>query len=261
MSMKCDLPFELLSAYLDGELSEQERARVEMHLKDCAACREHLSTLQRIDEEVRDGLFEEPSREFTFGLKRRVVDKIKPAPRRSLFRFAPIFAPVAAAILILVVLIDISPSRRIVSMTDRIAYQKIAARQQIQVSMPKPEITQAPAPAAAKRMAKAAEKMEPIEEFEESPAAGAVAETRDEMADIDAAVMVAPSRAQVVRAIIDTTGTIIKVATGKTLIPEKDTILEKELAGQQLSPPTIEGKRKQVYFELATHEEEDEAEQ
>ena len=146
-------------------------------------------------------------------------------------------------------------------MTDRIAYQQVATRQQVQVSLPEAEITQAPAPVTAKRMAKAVEEMTPIKESKEIPTAGSVAEIRDERVDIDEAVMVAPGRGQVVRAIIDTTGTIIKVATGNTLIPEKDTVLEKELAGQQLSPPTIEGKKKQVYFELATHEEEDEAEQ
>ena len=135
--MNCELPIELLSAYLDGELSEQEKTRVEEHLKDCTACRAQLTTLQEIDEGIRDGLYEEPSREFSFGLRRRVMDKIKPAPRRSLFRFAPIFAPVAAAILILVVLIEISPSKRVVSITDRIAYQQVAARQQIQVSLPR----------------------------------------------------------------------------------------------------------------------------
>jgi len=257
--MNCDLPIESLSAYLDGELSEQEKARVEEHLKDCKACREQLLALQKIDEGIRDDLLEEPSREFTFGLRRRVMDKIKPAPRRSLFSFAPIFAPVAAAILILVVLIEISPSKRIVSITDRIAYQQIAARQQVQVSLPEAEITPAPAPVTAKRMARVTQKLTPTEESEEIPTAGGVAETRDVQVAFDEAFMVAPGRAQVVRAIIATTGTIIKVATGSTLIPEKDTLLEKELAGQQFSPPTIEGKKKQVYVELATHEENDES--
>ncbi len=260
--MKCDLPIELLSGYLDGELNEQDRAKVETHLKDCKACKQQLIALEKIDREVRDVVYEEPSPEFNFGLKHRVMDRIRPTPRRSLFRFAPIFAPVAAAILILVVLIEISPSKRIVGMTDQIAYKKIAIRQQVQISIPEPEITPAPpAPMTVKRMAKAVEEMAPSAEFEEAPAAGGIAETRDEMADIDEAVVATQARAQVVRAIIDTTGTIIKVATGNTLIPEKDTVLEKELAGQQLAPPTIEGKKKQVYFELATTEERDAEEQ
>ncbi|UCD06012.1 MAG: zf-HC2 domain-containing protein [candidate division WOR-3 bacterium] len=259
--MKCDLPIELLSGYLDGELNEQDRAKVETHLKDCKACKQQLMALEKINRDVRDGVYEEPTPEFNFGLKRRVMDRIRPAPRRSLFRFAPIFAPVAAAILILVVFIDISPSKRIVGMTDQIAYKKVATRQQVQISIPEPEITQAPAPVTATRMAKAAQEMAPSAEFKEAPAAGGIAETRDEMADIDEAVVATHARAQVVRAIIDTTGTIIKVATGNTLIPEKDTVLEKELAGQQLAPPTIEGKKKQVYFELATTEEGDEKEQ
>ncbi len=38
---------DLLSAYLDGELSSQERARVEKHLARCAACAQNLYTLRQ----------------------------------------------------------------------------------------------------------------------------------------------------------------------------------------------------------------------
>jgi hypothetical protein len=246
--MNCDLPIELLSGYLDGELSEQEKTTVEAHLEICPKCREVLSALRTIDENVKEGIFEEPSPNFLFGLNRRVMDKVRAAPRRSLFRFAPVFAPVAAAILIFVVLIEISPSRKIISVDDRVAYQEVAARQEVQMSIPEPELIPAPpAPAAAKRMAKATEDKTLLTKIEQTPQAG-LAETRD----IDESAVMAPAREQVVRAIIDSTGTIIKVATGNTLTPEKDTILERELAGQQLSPPTIEGKKKQVYFDFAT---------
>jgi uncharacterized membrane protein YgcG len=40
------LPDELLSAYLDGEVTAQERARVASHLATCASCRESLQSLR-----------------------------------------------------------------------------------------------------------------------------------------------------------------------------------------------------------------------
>jgi len=39
---------ELLSAYYDGELSDERRAEVEVHLQSCATCRERLAELQAL---------------------------------------------------------------------------------------------------------------------------------------------------------------------------------------------------------------------
>ena len=38
----------LLSGYLDGELTQQDRQRVDVHLDDCASCRQAFEQLQRI---------------------------------------------------------------------------------------------------------------------------------------------------------------------------------------------------------------------
>lgn len=260
--MKCDLPIELLNAYLDGELDEQEKARVEIHLKTCAACRKELSALQRVDTRIKQEVFEEPSREFVFTMKRRIMEKIKPAPRRTLIRFAPIFAPVAAAILVLVVLVEISPSRKIVGVNDRIAYQQVAVRHEVKISIPETSIRTAPTALKVKGTAKVAEEEALDAKYEETPApAAGLATTSEETRDIDESLIAIPARAQVVRAIIDTTGTIVKVATGRNLVPEQDTALENELTGQQVAPPIIEGRKKQLYFELAPTEEKEETEQ
>jgi hypothetical protein len=243
--MKCDLPIELLSGYLDGELDEQQKTRVEAHLKTCPACQEELEALKLIDQRVRDRVFEEPSREFEFTLNRRIMDKIRVAPRLSLFRLTPIFAPVAAGLLILVILINISPSRKNAGINDRVIYQEPKPYQVLPVSIPEPRVTQVTT-----RMKRAAP-----DDKEKTVATGAkririteAAEARD----MDEIETVAQIREQVVRAIIDTNGTIIKVATGNTLIPEKDTMLENQLSGQQLAPPMIAGRKKQVYVEVAT---------
>jgi len=45
--MECDL--DKLSAYLDGELSERESARLEAHLADCGRCRAELDALRKLD--------------------------------------------------------------------------------------------------------------------------------------------------------------------------------------------------------------------
>ncbi len=45
---ECDYARELLSAYRDGELDASERASVEDHLNDCAACREELESVESV---------------------------------------------------------------------------------------------------------------------------------------------------------------------------------------------------------------------
>ena len=47
---------EQLSAYLDGELSEQERQQVEAHLKTCPSCRADYEQLRRVAELASEGL-------------------------------------------------------------------------------------------------------------------------------------------------------------------------------------------------------------
>lgn len=248
--MKCELPFELLNAYLDGELDAKQRAYVEAHLKSCPICQEELESLQRIDDGVKTRVFQEPSPEFSFGLNRRIMDKIRIAPRLSIFRFTPIFVPIAAACLLLIVLTNISPSQKIIGMADRMPYEELTPRQALPVSMPKLDI--AAAPASQKSMPRAAAGQTTPAELEEAPSTEAISRY-----DTDELKAIIAPREQVVRAIIDTSGTIIKVATGNTLVGEKDTMLEKELSGQQLSPLMIAGKKKQIYVDVAATEQKD----
>ncbi len=49
---------ELLGAFLDGELRDGERRRVEAHLRDCAPCRDDLDALRKLASIARD--FERP---------------------------------------------------------------------------------------------------------------------------------------------------------------------------------------------------------
>lgn len=65
---KCDFPGELLSAYLDDEVSESESMRVERHLRDCAHCRCHLEELRL----TSDLLSESPSRPAPTSFRRQL---------------------------------------------------------------------------------------------------------------------------------------------------------------------------------------------
>ena len=48
--MNCDKTLELLSAELDGRLSEAEHAELQAHLDECADCRRVYGTLRDVDE-------------------------------------------------------------------------------------------------------------------------------------------------------------------------------------------------------------------
>jgi predicted anti-sigma-YlaC factor YlaD len=47
-NMKCSQIHILLSNYLDGSVTKQERNFIEQHLKTCAECRRELETLQKL---------------------------------------------------------------------------------------------------------------------------------------------------------------------------------------------------------------------
>lgn len=52
--MKCDNYMEeLISAWLDGELEQEQAETVERHLGECADCREHMEILKELREELR----------------------------------------------------------------------------------------------------------------------------------------------------------------------------------------------------------------
>lgn len=57
----CHETEEMLSAYLDGELTQQRRQQVELHVDACSDCRDTLDELKR----VREGIAGLPSPEPT----------------------------------------------------------------------------------------------------------------------------------------------------------------------------------------------------
>ncbi|MGI9952060.1 zf-HC2 domain-containing protein [Moorellaceae bacterium AZ2] len=56
--MKCRQAKKILSPYIDGELSEAERAALEEHLGSCEACRSEVEALKNISEDLK-GIYQE----------------------------------------------------------------------------------------------------------------------------------------------------------------------------------------------------------
>jgi hypothetical protein len=90
---------EQLSAYLDGELPEAERAVVEAHVRDCVPCSQWLSELQGVDECAQEMEVEAPEGYFdTFPTRVRARLAERRRPRLPVWTWAA-----AAAVLLAVV--------------------------------------------------------------------------------------------------------------------------------------------------------------
>ncbi len=59
--MSCDEFKPMLTGYVDGELSAEQRAALERHLAGCKACKRDLASLSRLKEELAMIRFREPS--------------------------------------------------------------------------------------------------------------------------------------------------------------------------------------------------------
>ncbi|MEW6660106.1 MAG: zf-HC2 domain-containing protein [Thermodesulfobacteriota bacterium] len=76
MKMAGDGVRERLSAWLDGELTPEERGEVAAHLEGCEECRRELALLQRLDAAL--GSLEAPA---PAGLSARVLERLQPRRR------------------------------------------------------------------------------------------------------------------------------------------------------------------------------------
>ena len=91
---------DLLSSYLDGDLTPEQRAEVDAHLAECEACREELELLQL----TLDALHDLPELEAPAGFADAVMDRVeaeeeaaKVVPITRARRRVPMWAPVAMA--------------------------------------------------------------------------------------------------------------------------------------------------------------------
>jgi hypothetical protein len=80
--MSTDRFTDLLSAYLDGELNDVEKRRLELHLEDCAVCRGVLADLRAIIAAAPHYQGREPSRNLWPGISRYLKSESKVVPLR-----------------------------------------------------------------------------------------------------------------------------------------------------------------------------------
>lgn len=70
----------LLSAYLDGELTQAGQQRVQLHLEDCPACRDTLDEMRRLQQLTAEIPFSDPPDEIMEAFEQRLSVQ---APRRA----------------------------------------------------------------------------------------------------------------------------------------------------------------------------------
>nr|MBC7246065.1 zf-HC2 domain-containing protein [Chloroflexota bacterium] len=96
---------EELSAFLDGQLSQRERQRVERHLKKCSACQRDLVSLQQTVALLRSTPVLKPPRSFFIPVSERA--KQKQAQRtRLVYGYLRAATAVATVLLVLVISSD-----------------------------------------------------------------------------------------------------------------------------------------------------------
>jgi anti-sigma factor RsiW len=89
-----------LSEYLDGDLTEVEKAALEAHLVTCTACRETLAGLRRIVVRAHSLEDRPPSRDLWSGVAARIGAGARPGRRRLSFSVPQLLAAgIALAVL------------------------------------------------------------------------------------------------------------------------------------------------------------------
>lgn len=73
----CRRVFELLSDYVDGELSQEDRESLALHLGACPPCEEFLRTFQAARELCRQSLMETMPEEMKSRLRAFVRDRLR----------------------------------------------------------------------------------------------------------------------------------------------------------------------------------------
>ncbi len=101
--MKCSKIRNMLSPYMDGELTDARKALVESHLKTCAGCSEALASLRGLHAAFA-GL-ERPAVPYRFA--ERVMSRVKEGPARTPVLVPALTRLLEAAVIAAIVLIGI----------------------------------------------------------------------------------------------------------------------------------------------------------
>ena len=110
--MKCEDINELLSAYLDEEVTPEERTLIESHLRTCEKCREELRFLASTQEQLRQALKAksaevEPSMQAWERVKQRISSKNYFGEKLSVMMTRPVWRVVIPIVTMLIVLVTL----------------------------------------------------------------------------------------------------------------------------------------------------------
>ena len=97
--MNCKEFEKLLSIYLENSISDENRVKIEMHLRSCSLCRELLNSLK----EIKETLSEFPKLKVKEELIQKILNNTLPK-RREIFLFPhlqPIFAYLVAFLILI----------------------------------------------------------------------------------------------------------------------------------------------------------------
>jgi len=104
MKMKCRQIEKLLSPYLETELSLEEKALVENHIKECPKCSDLLSSMR----EARNSMAQIPEIDVSPSLMRRLYEIPNKKSKRSFdFFLKPALQPILAAAMVLITVISL----------------------------------------------------------------------------------------------------------------------------------------------------------
>jgi predicted anti-sigma-YlaC factor YlaD len=97
--MRCKKARDLISPYIDGELSERERVSFESHMKDCVNCRAEFEETRNVH-----NLFAGAERfSAPYGFSTRVLANLETkTPRKWLL--VPLFARFAGVVVVLIII-------------------------------------------------------------------------------------------------------------------------------------------------------------
>ncbi|MEO0142474.1 MAG: anti-sigma factor [candidate division WOR-3 bacterium] len=240
----CGLSIELLSAYLDNELEGKDRRMLEAHLQVCTECKKEIERLRGVDEILKGQVIEEPSTDFVYNLNKKIMARIESPKRLNIPFWLPVMVPGIAVVLIVILLNYPKPPDK-VGMEHRLVFTEIktesSGKAAIELEIPTP-VAERFAYARSEEKIKKSEKSKPPE----APTMVVGSPDKTEGLTLRSEL----SKEKIVRAIVDSTGRVLKVATGVSIIPEKDTTLEKHLQGKQLAPPTVRGKTTQMFVDF-----------
>lgn len=103
--MTCKQIQELLSSYLEQDLTSRDKREFEAHIKQCPDCSEILTLMQEIRTSLRNFPQPEPSSELLSRLYSIPEKRKSPWSIRNII-FSPSFQPVAAAAVVLLTVIS-----------------------------------------------------------------------------------------------------------------------------------------------------------